>query len=408
MRCRHCQAPLEHVFIDLGHQPASNAYLTKADLERPEVYAPLKAYVCSDCWLVQLPAHHRAEDLFTSQYAYFSSISGTWIAHARHYVSSMINRLRLNSRSLVVEVAANDGYLLQFVREAGVPCYGIEPTASTAAVARAKGIEIIEEFFGTLVARNLAETKGFADLIVANNVLAHVPDINDFVAGFRELLSPDGVATFEFPHVLKLIEGCQFDTIYHEHYSYLSLSAVKHIFERQGLDIFDVDEIETHGGSLRIYCCRQDNSKKCIDPRVEQMIERERDAGLLDLRYYSSLGRRAEIVKLELLAFLVDQKRKGIAVAAYGAAAKGNTLLNFTGVKRDLLPFVCDAAPSKQGRFLPGSHVPILPPSAIKERRPEFILILPWNLRKEIVEDLHYVRDWGAKFVLALPQLEVI
>jgi SAM-dependent methyltransferase len=307
-----------------------------------------------------------------------------------------------------VEVAANDGYLLQFVREAGVPCYGIEPTASTAAVARAKGIEIIEEFFGTLVARNLAETKGFADLIVANNVLAHVPDINDFVAGFRELLSPDGVATFEFPHVLKLIEGCQFDTIYHEHYSYLSLSAVKHIFERQGLDIFDVDEIETHGGSLRIYCCRQDNSKKCIDPRVEQMIERERDAGLLDLRYYSSLGRRAEIVKLELLAFLVDQKRKGIAVAAYGAAAKGNTLLNFTGVKRDLLPFVCDAAPSKQGRFLPGSHVPILPPSAIKERRPEFILILPWNLRKEIVEDLHYVRDWGAKFVLALPQLEVI
>lgn len=407
MNCRHCKTTLRHVVIDLGHQPPSNAYLDARGLESPEVYAPLKVFVCDRCWLVQLSTLHRADELFTSDYAYFSSVSTSWVEHARRYVSKMIDCFALGPESFVVEIASNDGYLLQFVQEAGISCLGIEPTASTAAAARARGIESLEVFFGAAQGRALAETRRPADLIAANNVLAHVPDIDDFLAGFRELLAPEGVATFEFPHVMRLVDGCQFDTIYHEHYSYLSLSAVCTIFGAQGLRVFDVEELPTHGGSLRVYACLRDAVSRAETPRVEEMIARERAAGLLTTDYYSALQAKADRVKLDLLEFLIQERKKGRTVAGYGAAAKGNTLLNYAGVKSDLVAFVCDAAPSKQGRFLPGSHIPVLPPTALDERRPDVLLILPWNLREEIVERQAYVRSWGGRFAVAVPKLEI-
>lgn len=407
MKCRHCEAPLKHVVVDLGHQPPSNAYLSAADVERPEVHAPLKVLVCDRCWLVQLPAHHRADELFTSDYAYFSSVSSTWLAHAERYVADMVARFGLGPRSLVVEVASNDGYLLQYVAAAGIPCLGIEPTKSTAEAARGKGIETLEIFFGAETGRRLAAERRPADLIAANNVLAHVPDINDFVAGFRELLAAEGVLTLEFPHLMTLIDGCQFDTIYHEHYSYLSLSAVCRILARQGLTVFDVEELATHGGSLRVFASRADACTHPPGPRVTALLARETAAGVEGLDYYAPLQGRAEAVKLGLLEFLVAQRRAGRKVAAYGAAAKGNTLLNFAGVRPDLVAFVCDAAPSKQGRFLPGSHIPILAPCVLKELKPDFVLILPWNIREEIEEEHAYIRDWGGRFVIAVPELDV-
>ncbi|OYW52151.1 MAG: SAM-dependent methyltransferase [Hyphomicrobium sp. 32-62-53] len=406
MKCRHCQNPLTHVLIDLHHQPASNAYLSVADLERSEVYVPLKTFVCGSCWLVQIPSHHRPDELFTADYAYFSSVSSSWVQHAARYVDAMIARFGLNETSLVAEIASNDGYLLQHARDAGIPCLGIEPTASTAAAARAKGIETLELFFGAETGRKLSSTRQPADLIAANNVLAHVPDINDFVAGFAAWLAPDGVATFEFPHLMHLIDGCQFDTIYHEHYSYLSLTAVAIIFRSKGLRIFDVEELSTHGGSLRVFACL-DGASHSASPRVNALLERERAAGLTDFGYYSDLQPRAKRLKLDLLTFLLDEKRAGRRVAAYGAAAKGNTLLNFAGVDADLVDFVCDAALSKQGRFLPGSHIPILAPDALLEAKPHSVLILPWNLKSEIVPQLSYIREWGGRFVTAVPRLEV-
>jgi SAM-dependent methyltransferase len=407
LNCRHCKARLEHVVVDLGHQPPSNAYLSAADLTGPETYAPLKTYVCDRCWLVQLPAHHEANQLFTKDYAYFSSVSTSWVAHARRYVMAMTARFGLTADSLVVEIASNDGYLLQFVKDAGLRCIGIEPTASTAAAARSKGIETLELFFGRNVGRQLAAECGHADLMAANNVLAHVPDINDFVAGFRELLAPDGVATFEFPHVMRLVDGCQFDTIYHEHYSYLSLHAVRTIFESQGLRVFDVEEIGTHGGSLRVFACRAGASHE-EQPAVAALFERERAAGLLSVAYYAALQDEAERVKFGLLTFLLEQKATGRKVVAYGAAAKGNTLLNYAGVKPDLLPFVCDAAPSKQGQFMPGSHLPILPPAALDEARPDIVLILPWNIAAEVTAQLAYIAAWGGRCAIAVPRIEVL
>jgi SAM-dependent methyltransferase len=394
------------VLIDLHHQPASNAYLSAADLEGSEVYAPLKTYVCGSCWLVQIPSHHRPDELFTADYAYFSSVSSSWVQHAARYVDAMIARFGLDGNSLVAEIASNDGYLLQHVRAAGIPCLGIEPTASTAAAARAKGIETLELFFGAETGRKLATERRPADLIAANNVLAHVPDINDFLAGFAGWLAPEGVATFEFPHLMQLIDGCQFDTIYHEHYSYLSLTAVATIFGSQGLRVFDVEELSTHGGSLRVYACLN-GAIHAVSPRVNALLQRERVAGLTDFAYYSDLQPRAERVKLDLLAFLLEEKRAGRRVAAYGAAAKGNTLLNFAGVHADLIDFVCDAAPSKQGRYLPGSHIPILPPDALRGAKPHSVLILPWNLKAEIVQQHSYIRDWVGRFVIAVPRLEV-
>jgi len=396
------------VAIDLDHQPPSNAYLAKADLAAPEVYAPLKVFVCSQCWLVQLPAQHSAHELFTPNYAYFSSVSRSWVAHAKRYVADMIERFSLDTNSLVVEIASNDGYLLQFVKEAGIPCFGIEPTASTAAAARAIGIESLEVFFSAAQGRELARSRRPVDLIIANNVLAHVPDINDFVAGFRELLAPEGIATFEFPHVMQLVDGCQFDTIYHEHYSYLSLTSVQTIFKSQGLKIFDVEELKTHGGSLRVFACRQGAETRVPTGRVADLLKRERCEQLLTTGYYQALQTKAERVKLDLLEFLVKQKRAGRKVVGYGAAAKGNTLLNYAGIKPDLLSFVCDAAASKQGRFLPGSHIPVFEPSALEHYKPDVVLILPWNIREEIVASQRHIGSWGGAFAIAVPQLEII
>lgn len=408
MTCRHCHAPLEHAFIDLGDQPASNAYLSADQIGLAEAVAPLKTFVCHRCWLVQLPAHHSADQLFTSDYAYFSSVSSTWVEHARLYVAAMIERFSLDENSFVVELASNDGYLLQFVKAAGIPCLGIEPTASTARAARALGIDTLEAFFGEKLGHDLAQTRRHADLIAANNVLAHVPDINDFVAGFRELLAPEGVATLEFPHLMKLVDGGQFDTIYHEHYSYLSLDAARRIFASQGLVIFDVEEIPTHGGSLRIYVSHQGAKTRPVGPRVAALLARELAAGMHTTAYYDDLQQRAETVKRNLVTFLTEQKAAGRSVAAYGAAAKGNTLLNFAGITADQLGFVCDAAPSKIGLYLPGSYIPILSPAALKERCPDFVLILPWNIKDEIMAKHSYIAQWGGRFVLAQPALEIV
>jgi SAM-dependent methyltransferase len=407
MICRHCAAPLDLVVIDLGHQPASNAYLSSGQLAGTEVFAPLKVYVCTACWLVQLPAFHASHELFTADYAYFSSVSTSWVDHAERYASAMIARFGLGADDWVVEIASNDGYLLQFVQAAGVPCTGIEPTASTAAAARAKGIESIERFFGVDLARELVASRGHASLMAANNVLAHVPDINDFVAGFAELLAPQGVATFEFPHLVNLIEQAQFDTIYHEHCSYLSLTAVQAIFAAQGLRVFDVEPIPTHGGSLRVFACRGDAGFE-TQPAVSAMLADEAAKGVTSPAWYASLAPRAAAIKLDLLEFLVRCRREGRRVAAYGAAAKGNTLLNYAGVHADLIDFVCDGAPSKQGQYMPGSHIPILPPAALAERKPDYVLILPWNLEAEITASHGYVADWGGRFVIAVPKLKVL
>jgi hypothetical protein len=379
-----------------------------AELDSVEVRAPLRAYVCAKCWLVQAADFHDAADLFTADYAYFSSVSTTWVEHARRYVESMIGRFALGAGALVIEVASNDGYLLQHAKSAGLNCVGIEPTASTAAAARAKGIETRELFFGETVARALKSELGGPKLMAANNVLAHVPDINDFVAGFREALAEDGVATFEFPHLMRLIDGGQFDTIYHEHYSYLSLSVVAEIFASNGLKVFDVEELATHGGSLRVFACRSAGQTRPISETVNALLAREVAAGVNGLRYYSSLQGVADRIKLDLLEFLVLQKKASKTVAAYGAAAKGNTLLNHAGIDRYLISFVCDGAASKQGRYLPGSHIPILPPSALAEYKPDYVLILPWNLREEIMTANAHLRDWGGKFVTAVPALEVL
>lgn len=407
MNCRHCDAPLEQVFIDLEHQPASNDYLSAQKLTENEVYAPLKILVCNECWLVQLPAQHRSDELFTKDYAYFSSVSTSWVSHAERYVAAMIERFKLTEKDWVVEIASNDGYLLQFVKALGIPCTGIEPTASTAAAARTKGIESIEHFFGAEFARNLVAERGHAKHTAANNVLAHVPDINDFVEGFSILLAPDGVSTFEFPHLKNLVDECQFDTIYHEHYSYLSLTAVQRIFASKGLRVFDVEQIPTHGGSLRVFACHEGAYLE-TQPNVARVLAEEDAVGTTTRPYYETLSARAGKIKLDLLDFLVEQKKSGKMVAAYGAAAKGNTLLNYAGVRSDLMAFVCDAAPSKQDHYMPGSHIPILHPDEMYGRKPDYVFILPWNLRKEITSAHAGISEWGGKFVVAIPSLKVL
>ena len=402
--CRHCAAPLQHAFIDLGHQPPSNAYLSREGLAKPEVYYPLKVYVCSTCWLAQLPAHAEADALFTPDYAYFSSTSKGWLAHCEAYVATMALRFGLGPESQVIEVASNDGYLLQFVQRRGIPCVGIEPTASTAAAARAKGITTIERFLGAESGRAIATEHGQANLVPANNVLAHVPDINDFVAGIAAILEPQGVATFEFPHLLSLLEGLQFDTIYHEHYSYLSLTSAARVLASAGLRVFDVEEVSTHGGSLRLFVCHAGAAHN-ETPGVAAWLAREADAGVTELAAYSRLQGEAERIKDDLLAFLIAERRAGRCVVGYGAAAKGNTLLNFAGVKSDLLPFVCDAAAAKQGRFLPGSHIPIVAPERLAASKAQTVLILAWNIAPEVVASMANVREWGGRFAVAVPNL---
>jgi SAM-dependent methyltransferase len=407
LKCRHCGAELRLPFLDLGSAPPSNAYLSGDGLRAPEVYFPLRLLVCESCWLVQTEDHAGREALFTDEYAYFSSFSTSWLAHAERYVLEMSKRFGLNASSCVVEIAANDGYLLQYVNASGIPCYGIEPTASTAAAARARGVEIVERFFGVELADELASSGQQADLIAANNVLAHVPDINDFVKGFARLLKPRGVATFEFPHLLRMVQENQFDTAYHEHYSYLSLTAAERILARNGLSIFDVAELPTHGGSLRVFVQRSDSGAHPVSPAVAVLRQVEHDAGMAGAAFYSGFQAKAEKVKDDLLAFLIDAKRQGLKVGAYGAAAKGNTLLNFAGARSDLLPYVVDRNPAKQGRFMPGSRIPIVDEAFLKSRRPDRILILPWNLRQEVMEQLSYAREWGGRFVTAVPALAV-
>lgn len=407
MKCRHCQSPLQLDFVNLGFAPPSNAYRLATDLSTPETRYPLRVKVCEQCWLVQTEDFARHDALFDAQYAYFSSTSSTWLAHAQSYVAMITQRLALDSASFVVEVAANDGYLLQYVAQRGIRCLGIEPTYSTAQAARAKGLQIEEVFLGAASAKTLRERHGAADLVAANNVLAHVPDINDFVAGIEILLAPEGTVTFEFPHLLNLIAQTQFDTIYHEHFSYLSLLAVQPILQRAGLRVYDVENLPTHGGSLRVYACRQ-NAAQPEQASVAAIIAGEKAAGLDQSAVYHDFQARADAVRLGLQAFLLEQKRAGKTVIGYGAAAKGNTLLNYAGVDGLLLPQVADAAPSKQGKYLPGSHIPVITPQALLDARPDFVLILPWNLKHEVMQQLAQIREWGGQFVVAVPEVEIL
>ena len=408
MKCRHCGSELHLNFLDLGSAPPSNAYLSLEALSAPETWYPLKLLVCETCWLVQTEDHAGREQLFTHDYAYFSSMSTSWLDHARRYVGDMVQRLGLGSRSTVVEIAANDGYLLQYVAQAGIPCYGIEPTASTAAAAKAKGLDILERFFGVELATELADQGRQADLMAANNVLAHVPDINDFVAGFATLLKPEGVATFEFPHLMQMVEHNQFDTAYHEHYSYLSLTAVQRIFKSNGLTVFDVLELPTHGGSLRVLAQRSDSGAHIVQDSVAAVLHAENVAGLSKPETYRAFQRKAEAVKDGLLAFLLQAKQQGLRVGAYGAAAKGNTLLNFAGIRPDLLPYVVDRSPGKQGKFMPGSRIPVVHEDHLWADQPDYIVVLPWNLREEVTLQLAQALSWGGKFVVAVPNLEVL
>jgi hypothetical protein len=407
MKCRHCHAEVSLNFLDLGFAPPSNAYLPKSALNSPEVWLPLRLRVCGKCWLVQVEDFAAHDSLFTRDYAYFSSYSTSWLAHAERYARAMTERFGLASSSLVCEVAANDGYLLQYFKRGGIPCFGIEPTASTAAAARGKDIPIIEDFFGIALAERLAGDGRQADLIAANNVLAHVPDINDFVSGFAALLRPSGVATFEFPHLMQMVMHNQFDTAYHEHFSYLSFMAGDAIFMRNNLKIFDVEEWPTHGGSLRVFAQRADTGQHPVTAAVSALSEREREAGLLTAAYYQGFQARAEKIKNDVLAFLIDARRQGKRVAGYGAAAKGNTLLNFAGIRPDLLSCIVDHNPAKQGKYMPGSHIPIVDDGYMKQYKPDYILILPWNIRDELLECLKCTTEWGAKFLTAIPQLEI-
>lgn len=407
MKCRHCNTLLEHVFLDLGFAPPSNAYLTKEQLRQAEIYLPLKLFVCDQCWLVQTEDFTQADDLFRYDYAYYSSTSSSWLEHAATYVTHITERFGLGPQSFVVEVASNDGYLLRNFLSPGIPCLGIEPTQGTANAAEDLGIPVLREFFGDALAQRLANEGKKADLIVGNNVYAHVPDINDFTRGLKSLLKPDGIITLEFPHLMRLIEHAQFDTVYHEHFSYLSLQSVSRIFEQAGLRVWDVEELSTHGGSLRIYGCHAE-SDRTSTPQVAHGIESEVEHGLRDIATYLSFQPRADRVKNDLQAFLIEQKRAGRSVAAYGAAAKGNTLLNYAGVKPDLLPYVCDAAPSKQGKFLPGTHIPILSPSQLSEDCPDIVIILPWNIAGEVIEQQRQILDWGGRFVVAVPALKFL
>lgn len=406
MNCRHCGTPLTHTFLDLGFAPPSNAYLTADDLRRPETYYPLNIKVCDHCWLVQTEDYADADALFTPEYAYFSSTSSSWLAHAKRYADRMIEELCLDRSSHVIEVASNDGYLLKNFVAAGIPCLGIEPTDSTAAAAEQLGIPALREFFGEALGKQLAAVGKQADLIAANNVYAHVPDINDFSRGLKAALKPGGTITLEFPHLMQLIEHTQFDTVYHEHFSYLSLYTVRRVFEAADLRIWQAEELPTHGGSLRVYGCHAEDVREA-HPSVAALLQEESNRGLQCLKTYLGVQSRADKIKDDLLGFLIEQKRCGKKVVAYGAAAKGNTLLNYAGVKPDLLSFVYDAAAAKQDKFMPGSHIPILPPHRLATAQPDYVLILPWNIAEEVRQQNASLKERGTLFVTAVPRLEV-
>lgn len=406
MKCRHCGSELKLPLVDLGSAPPSNAYLTEQTLHAPEKWFPLRVLVCEHCWLVQTEDFAQARELFDAEYAYFSGFSSSWLAHCERYVADVVARFGLNTDSNVVEVAANDGSLLQYVKARNIPCTGVEPTASAAA-ARAKGIPIVEDFFGVRLAQELAAQGKQADLTAANNVLAHVPDINDFVTGFAILLKPQGIATFEFPHLLKLIAENQFDTIYHEHFSYLSLTAVNRIFAANGLIVFDVEEHPAHGGSLRVFAQRGETGHHPRRARVDELLQREAQAGMTTADYYTGCQAKANKMKNDFLSFLLGVKCQGKSVTAYGAAAKGNTLLNYAGIRPDLISFVVDRNPAKQGKYLPGSRIPIVDESRLKDTKPDYVVILPWNLKAEVMQQLEYIKAWGGQFVTTVPSLSI-
>lgn len=406
MNCRHCGYGSMQMFLDLGFAPPSNAYRSSADLRKPEKYFPLRVVVCSRCWLAQTEDYAAADELFSPEYAYFSSTSTGWCLHAKSFVDQVTEQFALNQDSFVIEIASNDGYLLKHLVEARVPCLGIEPTASTAVAAEAFGVPVLREFFGEELGRQLASGGQQADLIVGNNVYAHVPDINDFTRGLGAALKIGGTISLEFPHLMRLLERAQFDTVYHEHFSYLSLSVVCNIFERAGLRVWDVEELATHGGSLRVFGCHSTDVRQ-VSPRVHQLLSREADAGLRTLQPYLELQFRADKIKTDLLAFLIRCKAEDKKLAAYGAAAKGNTLLNYAGIKPDLVPFVCDAAVAKQNKYTPGGHLPILAPSALIEEQPDYVLILPWNIAEECKAQLSPNLP-ATKFVTAVPKLKII
>jgi SAM-dependent methyltransferase len=407
-RCRACRAELEQVVVDLGSTPLANSYLRPSELDLAEPFYPLCPRVCHHCWLVQLPPVAAPEDLFRD-YAYFSSYSTSWLRHAERYVEAVVDRFALDRRHRVVEIASNDGYLLQYLRDRGIPVLGVEPAENVAAAARARGIETVNRFFGSETAAELAAVRGRADLIVANNVLAHTPHLVDFVAGIHALLAPGGVATLEFPHLVRLVAGNQFDTIYHEHFSYFSFTTVRRIFAAQELDVFDVEELTTHGGSLRIYVQPAARSAdRPIGPRVLDLLRHEHELGVETPDYYSAFAARVAATKRRLLEVLIAAKDRGEAIVGYGAPAKGNTLLNYCGIGRDFLDYTVDASPHKQGLFLPGTRLPIYPPARIAETRPDLILLLPWNLRAELVEALSAVRGWGGRLMVPIPDVEVL
>ncbi|HEV3223248.1 MAG TPA: class I SAM-dependent methyltransferase [Puia sp.] len=408
MQCRFCKTPLHHEFINLGNAPASNSFLTAEQLNEPEVFYPLRVFVCDNCFLVQIDEYKKSDAIFSNEYVYFSSYSTSWLAHAKDYVDMVEKRFSLNNNSLAVEIASNDGYLLQYFAEKNVPVLGIEPTTNTAAVAKKKGIETITEFFGTRLAKSLASEGRKADLLLGNNVLAHVPDILDFVAGMKIILKEDGVITMEFPHLLKLIENNQFDTIYHEHFSYLSFYTTQKIFESQGLTIFDVEEIPTHGGSLRIFAKHIENKSLPVSENVKDLMQKEKKEGILNIDSYKNFQAKAQCIKLEFLSFLIQAKKEGKKVAAYGAAAKGNTLLNYCGVKNDLINYVVDMNPHKQGKYLPASHIPVYSEKILKQNKPDYVIVLPWNLKAEITNQLRYIKVWRSSFVTVIPSLEII
>jgi len=407
MNCRFCGKTLTHEFIDLVNAPPSNAFLIKDQLNEPEVFYPLKLFVCDSCFLVQIDEYKKSSDIFNSGYVYFSSFSRTWLEHAKQYTDMMIEKYGYDQNSLIIEIASNDGYLLQYFKEREIPSLGIEPAEGPAVEAKKKGIETIVDFFGGRLAKSLADQGKKADLLIGNNVLAHVPNLHDFVAGLKIALKPSGIITMEFPHLMQLVDNCQFDTIYHEHFSYLSFTTIQSIFNHHGLELFDVEERPTHGGSLRVFAQHSETGKHPRSARVDELLQNEAQAGMFTVDYYAGFQARADKVKNDFLTFLLEAKQQGKTVAAYGAAAKGNTLLNYAGVHPDLLPYVVDRNPAKQGKYLPGSRILISSEARIRNEKPHFVLILPWNIKEEVMAQLAYIREWGGKFVTAVPELRV-
>ena len=405
--CRFCGKELKYLFVSLGSSPLSNAYLKKNQLKQEEVSYPLDVYVCDNCFLVQLPEFETPENIF-SEYAYFSSYSETWLKHSEIYVDKMMDLLKISKDSYVVEIASNDGYLLQYFKGKGVPVLGIEPARNVAEVARKKGVPTECLFLGKKTALKLKEEGKQADLLLGNNVLAHVPDINDFVEGLKILLKPEGVITMEFPHLMRLIQGVQFDTIYHEHFSYFSFITVQKVFKAHSLEIFDVEEVSTHGGSLRIYAKNSRDDTKIVSERVLELDQRERELGFAEISQYLTFSDKVEMIKKKFIGFLSQAKKEGKIIVGYGAAAKGNTLLNYCGVTDSAILYVADKNPYKQGSYLPGSHIPVRSPSELKETKPDYVLILPWNIKDEIMDQMSFIRDWGGKFVVSIPEVLVI